>query len=143
MLAAIILFALVGCGDGLRRVDVKGKVTAKDGPVGGATIVFMPLDETKGEGAIGTTDKDGAFTLIGSRRNDPGIVPGKYKVRVSRLMDKDGSILPTDAKEADFPHAKESIPAPYSSPDSPLQISIPEGGGPVSVEIPAKTLNKK
>lgn len=143
-LAAIAMLGLLGCGgDGLRRVAVQGKVTAKGDPVKNATVVFMPLDATKGEGGIGTTDAEGNFTLTGSRRGDKGIVPGKYKVRVSRLMDRDGSILPSDAKEVDYPHARESIPAPYSSPDSPVEVTVPEKGGTVDVSLPVKTLEKR
>jgi hypothetical protein len=141
----IFLFALVclGCsGDGLTRVSVKGKVLAAGEPVSNATVLFMPADETKGEGAIGTTDKEGNFTLVGSRQGDKGIVPGKYRVRVSRFMDRDGTILPADIKEADHPHARESIPAPYSSADSPLEVTIPEKGGEVRVEIPVKAMGK-
>ena len=118
-LAAIAVLVLTGCGgDGLKRVPVKGQVTAKGVPVANATVLFMPVDGTKGEGGIGTTDQDGNFTLTGSRRGDSGVVPGKYKVRVSRFVDRDGTVLPSDAKQADYPHAVESVPAPYSSPDS-------------------------
>src|SRR5262245_7733312 len=125
--AAVSLLGPLGCGgDGLRRVPVRGKVTAQGVAVGNATVLFMPADGTKGEGGIGTTDRDGNFTLTGSRRGDAGVVPGKYKVRVSRLLDRDGTALPSDAKQADYPHAAESVPAPYSSPDSPLLVTVPE-----------------
>jgi len=142
--AALAVLGLLGCGgDGLRRVPVSGTVTAKNGPVGGATIVFMPVDSTRGEGGIGNTDQAGNYTLTGSRRGDKGVVPGKYKVRVSRLMDRDGSVLSSDDKEADHPHAKESVPAPYSSPDPPLVVTVPDKGGTVNVEIPVETREKK
>ena len=68
-------------------------MTAKGVPVGNATVSFLPADGTKGEGGIGTTDADGRFTLTGSRRGDSGVVPGKYRVRVSRFMDRDGTVL--------------------------------------------------
>jgi hypothetical protein len=143
-LAAVAALALLGCGgDGLKRVAVQGTVTAKGVPVGNATVLFMPVEGTKGEGGIGTTDQDGKFTLTGSRRGDPGVVPGKYKVRVSRFMNRDGTVLPSDAKQADYPHAEESVPAPYSSPDSPLEVTVPEKGGAVTVDIPVKTLGKR
>jgi len=74
-LAALLI--LLGCGDGLRRVPVKGQVTAKGTPVGNATVSFMPADGTKGEGGIGSTDAAGNYSLIGSRRGDVGVVPGK------------------------------------------------------------------
>src|SRR5262245_48050790 len=143
-LAVVSILGLLGCGgDGLWRVPVRGTVTAKGTPVGNATVLFMPADGTQGEGGIGSTDTDGNFTLTGSRRGDAGVVPGKYKVRVSRFVDRDGTVLPSDAKQADFPLAVESVPAPYSAPDSPLEVTVPEAGGTVIVEIPAKLLGKK
>ena len=73
----------------------------------------------------------------------PPIKIGKYKVRVSRYVDRDGTVLPSDAKQVDYPHAVESIPAPYSSPNSPLDVTVPETGGTVNVEIPVKMLGTK
>src|SRR5687768_11933602 len=100
-----VVLATAGCtrGDGLKRVPVEGVVTANDVPVGGASVSFMPLQGTLGEGGIGTTDASGRYTLTGSREGDEGVVPGKYKVRVSRPMERDGTILPSDHKQADHP----------------------------------------
>jgi hypothetical protein len=142
--AVAALLILFGCGgDGLRRVPVKGQVTAKGTPVGNATISFMPTDGTKGEGGIGSTDAAGMYTLIGSRRGDVGVVPGKYSVRVSRFVNRDGTLLPSDAKWADFPHAIESVPAPYSSPDSNFFVTVPESGGTLDIPIPVKLIGTK
>jgi hypothetical protein len=118
-------------------------VTAKGVPVGNATVSFLPADSTKGEGGIGTTDADGHFTLTGSRRGDSGVVPGRYKVRVSRFVDRDGTVLSSDAKQADFPHAVESVPAPFSTSESTLEVTVPDQGGTVNIEIPVKLLGKK
>jgi hypothetical protein len=140
---AVVLLA-AGCGgDGLKRVQVQGRVTADGVPVANATVLFMPTGDTKGEGGIGTTDQDGNFKLTGTRKGDGGMVPGTYKIRVSRFIDRDGSILPSDHKQADYPHAVESVPEPYSSPDSSLEVIVPEKGGTVNVEIPVKLLGKK
>ncbi|MBN9119617.1 MAG: carboxypeptidase regulatory-like domain-containing protein [Planctomycetes bacterium] len=138
---APVLFAFaagaIGCsGDGLRRVPVEGTVTAKGVPVANASVSFLPTAGTKGEGGIGTTDAQGKFTLTGSRQGDSGVVAGKYKVRLSRYVDKDGTQLPPDAKQADYPSAIESVPPPYSAPDSPLEVTVPEGGGAIKVELP-------
>ncbi|HET6575982.1 MAG TPA: carboxypeptidase-like regulatory domain-containing protein, partial [Fimbriiglobus sp.] len=143
LMAAIVIVGFVGCGgDGLKRVPVTGKVTAKGEPVGNATISFIPTDATRGEGGIGTTDSMGVYVLTGSRRGDTGVVPGQYKVRVSRFMDRDGTIL-TDFKEADNPHARQTVPAPYSSPDTKLVVTVPEQGGTLDIELPVKLLGKK
>lgn len=140
---AVAIIGFLGCGgDGLTRVPVEGHVTAKGEPVGHATVLFVPSDGTKGEGGIGTTDADGNFTLTGSREGASGVVPGKYKVQVSRYIDRDGTVL-KDYIQADNPLAVESVPAPYSSMNSPLEITVPEDGGKVSVEIPVKLLTGK
>jgi hypothetical protein len=141
--AVVAAFGMIGCGgDGLRRVPVNGTVTAKGVAVNNATVLFLPAAGTKGEGGIGTTDGEGQFTLTGSRQGEKGVVPGKYRVRVSRFVDHDGSVLPADAKQADFPHAVESVPAPYSAPDSPLEVEVPDKGGTVNVEVPVKLRGK-
>jgi hypothetical protein len=140
---AVLILGLASCGDRLKRVPVQGKVSALGGPLPNATIQFVPLSATKGEGGIGTADQEGNFTLIGSRKGDKGVVPGKYKVRVSRYVERDGTVLSPDAKQAEHPSAKESVPAPYSSIDSPLEVTVPEEGGTVNVEIPVKALDIK
>jgi hypothetical protein len=59
-------------------------------------------------------------------------------------MNRDGTVIPSaEFKEADFPHAVDSVPAPYSSINSPLTITVPEDGGTINVEIPVKLLGKK
>ncbi|HVK19579.1 MAG TPA: hypothetical protein VM533_21775 [Fimbriiglobus sp.] len=140
---AVVIVGYVGCGgDGLKRVPVTGKLTAKGVPIDNATVSFIPLDATLGEGGIGTTDSMGVYVLTGSRRGDVGVVPGQYKVRVSRFMDKDGTIL-KEFKQADNPHAMETVPAPYSTPDSKMVVTVPEAGGTLDVELPVKLLGKK
>ena len=143
--AAVAILGLLGCGgDGLTRVPVRGTVTARGAPVGDATVSFLPVEGTKGEGGIGTTDRDGNFTLIGSRQGHSGVVPGNYRVAVSRFIDRDGSVIPSsEFKQAENPHALDSVPAPYASIDSPLKVTVPEEGGAVTVEIPVKLLGKK
>lgn len=49
------------------------------------------------------SNAEGKFTVISSRQDDYGIPPGKYSVRVSKFMDKDGTPLPHDATQADYP----------------------------------------
>lgn len=141
-----MILGLTACGgDGLRRVTIQGKVVAKDGaPVNNATVSFVPQAGTKGEGGIGTTNAEGAFTVTGSRKGASGIVPGKYKVAVSRFINRDGSPVDLETfKEADNPHAYESVPAPYSGLDSPLEVTVPESGGALTIEIPVKLIVRK
>ncbi len=139
-----LILAAAGCGDGLRRVAIEGKLTAKGQPLPGASVQFIPMGTTKGEGGMGRSDQDGKFTLIGSRGGAAGVVPGEYKVRVSRLVARDGTPLPADAKQADHPGARESVPAPYSALGAtPLKVTVPDEGGPITIDVPAKILGQK
>jgi hypothetical protein len=142
--AAILILEMAGCGDGLKRVPIQGKITAQGVPLDNAVIQFLPTGSTKGEGGIGRSDQNGNFTVISSRAGDKGIVAGEYKVRVSRLIAADGSPLPPDAKDAEHPGARESVPEPYSLVDgTTLKYTIPEEGGAVNIDIPAKILGRK
>jgi hypothetical protein len=137
----VLLLGLVGCGDGLKRVPVQGKITVMGKALDNATVQFLPTGATKGEGGIGRSDADGNFTLIGSRKGDQGVVPGEYKVRVSRLVEPNGTPLPSDAKQAEHPSARESVPPAYAATDSPLSATVPDAGGSVHLDIPAKLLD--
>jgi hypothetical protein len=139
----VLLLGLAGCGDGVKRVPVQGKLTAVGKPLGNATIQFIPMESTRGEGGIAKSESDGSFVLIGSRAGEKAIAPGKYKVRVSRLVAHDGSTLPPDAKQADYPDARESVPAPYSSFESPLEATVPEEGGTLNIDVPRPVANPK
>ncbi len=141
----LIISAVAGCGDGLNRVPIEGVLTASGStPVDGATLSFIPMEGTPGEGAIGRTDAQGKFTVISSRQSDSGIPPGKYRVRVSRLIDgKTMKILPEEAAEADYPNATESIPPPYAGVNSPLSTEISEAGGELKLDIPKKLKGQK
>ncbi|MCC6510277.1 MAG: carboxypeptidase regulatory-like domain-containing protein [Pirellulaceae bacterium] len=139
-----LLAAMVGCGgDGLDRVPIQGVLTANGTPVPSAIVQFTPKGGTPGEGAIGQSDAEGKFTVISSRQDDSGVPPGKYSVRISLLTDGKGNPLPPDATQADHPDAKESIPAPYSTPNSPLEVTIDDKGGAVLIDMPAKIAGLK
>lgn len=137
-------FVCLGCGgDGLDRVPITGLVTMEGTPLAGASLYFVPGEGTPGEGAIGASDKEGYFKVISSRRDDSGIPPGEYTVRVSRLVMPDGTAVPPDAPDADFPESRESIPKPYSGMNSPLKVTISADGGGLEVNVPAKPIDPK
>jgi hypothetical protein len=58
------------------------------------------------------------------------------------MIDKDGTVLPADAIPADYPFSREGVPAPYSTLESPLEVSISDAGGLVKIDLPVKTLGK-
>lgn len=118
-------------------------VTLEGTPLAGASLYFLPAEGTPGEGAIGASDQTGTFEVVSSRRDDSGIPPGDYTVRVSRLVMPDGTAVPPDAPDADFPESRESIPKPYSGMNSPLKVTIAPDGGEIKVDIPAKSIDPK
>src|SRR5262249_52126433 len=127
LVSALLFPVTAGCGDGLKRVPVRGKITARGQPLDNAVIQFLPGGPTKGEGGIGVSDGDGHFTLTGSRAGASGVVPGEYRVRVSRFVGADGKPLPPEAKQAENPGARESVPPPYSSAEgTTLTVTVPE-----------------
>src|SRR5207248_9607861 len=60
-----LALGVVGCGDGIKRVPVKGKLTAKGTPIEGGYVQFIPGAGVKGEGGIGLSDRDGNFSVKG------------------------------------------------------------------------------
>ena len=145
LLTFMIPLTLAGCGDGLNRVPIEGTLTSMGKtPIDGAVLIFIPGEGTPGEGAIGQTDAAGKFTVISSRNDDSGIPPGKYRVRVSRLVDgQTNQLLPADATEADYPNSIESIPPPYAGDNSPLEAEISDSGGALVLDIPKKFKGQK
>jgi hypothetical protein len=80
-LALAMPLSLAGCGGGagdVKLVKAGGVVTYLGNPLGNATVTFLP---DKGPIALGTTDKDGKFTL--STGSSPGVVVGKCRVSVA------------------------------------------------------------
>jgi len=142
----LLLLALVvtsGCGehDGLERAEITGILTNQGKPLPNASVQFLPAGGgTPGMGALGVADAEGRFKVISSRQSDEGIPPGEYTVVVSRFAEPDGTILPPDALQADHLDARETIPAPYSGPGSPLKATIAKEGGEIKIDIPVKLL---
>ncbi len=125
-----------GCGDGVHRVAITGVVSADGKPVDGAVVQLLPKGDTSGDGGLGATDSEGKFTVISSRQEHSGIPPGTYTVLVSRLVDQQGKLLPEGAGQAEYPDGFDSIPRPYNTPNSPLEITVTDAGGHFDVEIP-------
>ncbi len=138
------LLFLVGCGDGAKLVKVDGTVTMEKAPLASATIQLIPSNGDSLGGAVGTSDEQGKFTVSSLRSSaQEGVSPGAYTVRVSKMMNKDGTVLPPDAMQADYPDAFEAIPAPYSTLESTLQVTVSEAGGAITVDVPSKLLKKR
>src|SRR5262249_42036293 len=119
----------------------EGVVKLDGQPLGGATVVFTPVDE-KGQSASGLTKSDGTFKLTAAN-GKRGAVPGVYKVVVSHseVMAAPGGGSPDPARMNDIMRetkkqaAKEAkskkalVPAKYrNAQTTPFNESVPPKG---------------
>ncbi|HEV3235650.1 MAG TPA: carboxypeptidase-like regulatory domain-containing protein [Gemmataceae bacterium] len=109
---ALVSFLSLGIASGCNRSglqSVKGVVTLDGQPVEGASVQFV-LIGGEPRPAIGTTDKNGAFTLT-TLKPDDGAAPGEYKVLVVKTeVDGASNSGPFDPKAGKAP-TKEQIEA--------------------------------
>ena len=81
MLFALLSPCLIGCGGdsgGVKLASATGVVTHNGAPLAGASVVATPEN---GPLAMGSTDKEGKFTLWTGDRN--GVALGKIRVAVT------------------------------------------------------------
>lgn len=84
LLVVVVAVALAGCGGSSgfpKTYPVTGTVKLNGKPIDGAMITFQ-LEGGK-QNAIGTTDKNGEFSLSMFRPGD-GAIPGQYKVSIKK-----------------------------------------------------------
>jgi hypothetical protein len=119
-------------------VTVTGTVTVGSTPLANASVTFIPKDGTPGFGGVGKTDANGKYTLVGSRDNAKGIMPGEYRVVISKRLMPDGSELPpNDNTPPIMSPAKESLAPAYSSMTSTsLTATVSASGGSVDFVLP-------
>lgn len=89
--------AVAGCGPKISRCVLSGSVTSDGEPVPTGTVLFVPENpDPKLQVSGGSADiVDGKYTLT----PETGLVPGKYKVQVIALVDrnkKTGEIVQAD-----------------------------------------------
>lgn len=140
------LLVLAGCGSPARpgAVPVGGTVTLNGAPVANARVTFIPADGTTGFGGAGTTDAAGKYVIKDARESTPGVVPGKYRVVVSKRINPDGSEVPADDTTPMMAsQAKESL-GKYGNLSAPaLERTVPDGGGTVDLPLELKDTKKK
>jgi hypothetical protein len=88
-----------GCGDSSPKlVAVSGTVTVNGKPLEGATISFSPDSTNKeGQGADDVTGPIGNYKAM--TRGRSGVVPGKYKVMVSKTPTTSQASVPEAFKD--------------------------------------------
>ncbi len=124
----------VGCDSGPALTPVSGIVTFDGKPFAGALVKFIPQGDTQGHGGACRTGTDGQYIIAANRLYRPGLLPGEYKVTVSRLLLPNGDPLPPNVGPADSPHV-ESVPEPFCKAKlTPLAVTV--GANAVTFDIP-------
>jgi hypothetical protein len=118
------------------RAHVSGKVTLDGEPLSRAQVVFL-LDGGKQGPLVTSTGDTGDYRLIG--HTGGGIPPGKYKVLVTKLALKDGTIPQGEgadqAREKGL--LKNTLPPVYAEAEkTPLVFELRAGY--LTLEIPLK-----
>jgi hypothetical protein len=143
-LAAAATAALViGCGSGPRLVPVSGTVLLNGEPLEGATVLFSPdVTNPGGQPGVVVTGPGGKYQAM--TRDRPGLVPGKYKVGVTKTPAPDLSKVPEELKndlymaraltERDDP-AKQKAGTAAGTVQGEFDREIPPEGGEIDFDV--------
>jgi len=117
---ALLVLTNSGCSKAQKStVDLfpaTGKVSLDGEPIAEATLEFIPVGDTKGQGGAATTDHEGNYSAE-TPYGEVGLAPGDYQVVISKLALPKGVHfdVPPDKNlpPADNPY-REILPAHYS-----------------------------
>jgi hypothetical protein len=118
-------------------VPAAGRVTLEGRPLAAATVLFIPLASAAGQvGATAFTDADGRYGAITplpntAARRSKGMVPGRYRVVLRKLVMADGGAVPEgiEDSEALAQGATNALPSRYGTAETtPLEVEVPAGG---------------
>lgn len=139
-ISSALLSVTLGCGGSDANlpplVPVTGTITMDGKALESASVTFIPVGATRGNGATGYTDSNGKYELA-TPGGDKGAPVGQYKVLLSKMVMPDGSPYRGESGVApmDSP-AREVLPAKYSDYDQTiLKATVPEGGGEVNLQV--------
>jgi hypothetical protein len=141
----LLLAIFAGCGQaGPDTIPVSGVVTLDGMPCIDATIIFLPIDQTTGNGGRGVTDSEGKFVAHlhdnDSALGPPGLMAGTYKVLINKWVTPDGQLFVATADMAPIDsNAREVIPPRYSDFTlSRLKAEVPGDGKPLQYDLRSK-----
>jgi len=114
--AMLVVSTLVGCGDGIERVNMSGKVTYAGQPVETGQIRFIPAPGTEAPLTVEQINGGRYDTSISG-----GVPVGKYQVAIRSYHPDDPA--PTGP---DKPQRRQLLPAKYNS-QSKLEVTVESG----------------
>jgi len=139
--ASMILALTLICGcstGGGGQLPVNGIVTMDEQPLDGAAVTFFPDDKAATVGGAARTGSDGKFVVVGPK-GEHGLVPGTYKVTVSKR--KGGPITdePVIAAPSEAEIRADDLPAIYSDRNqTKLSYAVTGDGKPIEIKLSSK-----
>lgn len=118
------------------KAHVNGRVTLDGEPLSRAQVVFLLVGGKQGP-LVASTGDSGEYRLIG--HTGGGITPGKYKVTVTKMALKDGTLPQGEAlnQAREKGLLKNLLPTIYAEAEkTPLEFELRAGY--TSLEIPLK-----
>ena len=122
LLVCIVL--MTGCGDA-GRAAVSGVVTLDGKPIPGATITFLPTQDTAAPASGGIIGEDGTYTV--TFKGAPSV--GGYRVEIRGVRHKTGRMIPAPPPSAPgkmIEECIELIPDRYNK-DTDLLVELKRG----------------
>jgi len=139
LVAAAIL--VTGCGQQASNPDlvpVSGTVHLVGQPLAGASVTFIAVGATPGEGATGITDEAGRYELAHFRAGK-GAMPGEYKVVISKRVMSDGSPIPAGTLSIAELSTREVLPPRYSDyNNSQLKATVIKDNPPIDLQVTSR-----
>lgn len=136
-----ISLAASGCGGTAASADlvpVSGTILLDGKPLVGASVTFVGVGATPGEGATGITDETGKYELAHFRAGT-GAMPGQYKVIISKRVMSDGTPIPTGTLSIAELSTRELLPWRFSDyHNAQLKASVAKGGSPVDFQVTSR-----
>ena len=141
LIAPWLALGVLGCSNAETSktlVPTGGTVTLDGQPLAGASLTFMPVEGTVGQGGTGSTDDAGKYEMIHFRAGK-GAEPGKYKVVISKLVMQDGSPIPPGTHSAAELATKNAVPPQYSDYNATtLTATVEAGGKPIDFALTSR-----
>ena len=143
-LAIFCTLVVVGLGCGkdqnlLPLVPVTGTITLDGKPLDSASVMFIPVGTTKGNGATGYTNEQGKYELS-TPKGDRGAPVGEYRVVISKMLMPDGTPYSGQSGLAPMDSPAREVLPPRFSDDTQTKVkaTVPEGGGEVNLSLASK-----
>lgn len=119
-------------------VPVTGTVTFNGQPLAGASVTFIGVGATPGEGATGITDEAGKYELSHFRAGK-GAMPGDYKVMICKRVMSDGSPIPAGTLSIAELATRETVPPRYSDyTGTQLKATVHASNPPIDFQVSAR-----